>query len=72
MPNYLFAQLDGIDAVDCPCGLSRRAFTDDSDQTASVHLVDISEDARPHYGVELFAHVAFRPRVLQGREEKLH
>ena len=29
--------------------MSRRAFTDDSDQTASLHVVEISADARTHY-----------------------
>lgn len=49
MTRYQIAQLDRIDAVTCPCGQTRRAFTDDPDHIASVHLVDISYDARPHY-----------------------
>jgi mannose-6-phosphate isomerase-like protein (cupin superfamily) len=35
--------------VNCPCGESRRAFGDDSDQIASLHVIDISADARAHY-----------------------
>jgi mannose-6-phosphate isomerase-like protein (cupin superfamily) len=49
MPNYSIAQLNDMQAVECPCGYARRAFTTDSDRLASVHLVDISEDARPHF-----------------------
>jgi quercetin dioxygenase-like cupin family protein len=47
--NFQIIQLDDIPTQDCPCGLTRRASLDDPDQTASVHLVDISADARPHY-----------------------
>ena len=49
MPNYSIAQLNDLDAIECPCGFARRAFIEDSDRTASIHLVEISEDARPHY-----------------------
>jgi mannose-6-phosphate isomerase-like protein (cupin superfamily) len=38
-----------LPAVECPCGESRRAFLDDSDGVASLHIVDISTDARTHY-----------------------
>ena len=44
------AQLDEVPAVPCPCGQARRAFAGaDSANAASVHLVDISVDARTHY-----------------------
>ncbi|MHC4646371.1 MAG: cupin domain-containing protein [Planctomycetota bacterium] len=49
MANYVIAQLDGIDPVQCPCGQSRRAFLDAENSPASVHVVDIAEDARVHY-----------------------
>lgn len=49
MANYIVAQLDQISAVQCPCGLSRRAFVDDPDGTATMHMTDISQDARVHY-----------------------
>lgn len=48
-PNYSVAHLDQIPAVPCPCGMSRRAFADDADQVASLHVVDISVDAKTHY-----------------------
>lgn len=47
--RYSIARISQIDPVPCPCGQTRRAFTDDSDQTASLHVVDISVDARTHY-----------------------
>jgi len=51
--NYRISQLDEVPPVPCPCGQARRAFATDpreSDRAAaSVHLVDISVDARPHY-----------------------
>lgn len=45
--KYDLAQLDDLDAVACPCGQSRRAFFKE-DGIASVHLVDICEEAKPH------------------------
>lgn len=33
----------------CPCGSTRRAFVDDPDQVASIHRVEIKEDADLHY-----------------------
>jgi mannose-6-phosphate isomerase-like protein (cupin superfamily) len=47
--NYLIAQLDTVPAVDCPCGQSRRGFAIPENQVATIHLVDISVDARTHY-----------------------
>ena len=38
-----------LPAVECPCGESRRAFLDEADGVASLHIVDISNDARAHY-----------------------
>jgi mannose-6-phosphate isomerase-like protein (cupin superfamily) len=49
MPNYLIAQLDALPPVKCPCGWARRAFAENSDNVASVHVVDIQEDSRTHY-----------------------
>lgn len=53
MANYIIAQLDEIDAVKCPCGFSRRAFVSPDNPVATVHLVDIMEDARLHYHQKL-------------------
>ena len=49
MSNYLIAQLDEIVPTKCPCGFARRAFADSPDTVASVHVVDIQEDAVAHY-----------------------
>ncbi len=38
-----------LPAVDCPCGQTRRAFVDDVDGVASLHITDISADAQTHY-----------------------
>jgi mannose-6-phosphate isomerase-like protein (cupin superfamily) len=37
----------------CPCGETRRAFVDDPDRVASLHIVDISTDAKSHYHKQL-------------------
>ena len=47
--NYQIAQLDDIPTIQCPCGFTRRAFTSDADQTATLHLLDVQMDARIHY-----------------------
>lgn len=47
--RYAVAQLDGIAPVACPCGLAQRAFADLKGAPASVHVVRISRDSRPHY-----------------------
>ncbi len=49
MSNYMIAQLDEIPAVKCPCGFSRRGFIADDNPVATMHIVDITEDARAHY-----------------------
>ena len=46
--RFSFAQLDEIDTTECPCGTASRAFGD-TDEVASVHLVNISKDAVSHY-----------------------
>jgi mannose-6-phosphate isomerase-like protein (cupin superfamily) len=49
MANYKIAQLDALPAKRCPCGFTRRAFTDLTDAAASLHLVDIEVDSRTHF-----------------------
>ena len=49
MANFSIAQLDELPQVKCPCGFSRRAFADNPTHVASLHVVDIQEDARSHY-----------------------
>ncbi len=49
MPAWSLARLPDLDATRCPCGWSRRAFVGVPGSPASIHLVEILEDARPHY-----------------------
>ena len=49
MANYRAVRFEEIDPVACPCGHARRAFTDDPDRVASLHVVEITEDSRTHY-----------------------
>jgi mannose-6-phosphate isomerase-like protein (cupin superfamily) len=47
--RYLVSQLDELPAQRCPCGWTRRAFAVKDNQVATIHLVDIQQDARTHY-----------------------
>ena len=49
----MIAQLDEIEPVECPCGFSRRAFVSPDNPVATIHMVDIAEDARAHYHKKL-------------------
>jgi mannose-6-phosphate isomerase-like protein (cupin superfamily) len=50
--RYAISQLDELPRTPCPCGTARRAFGDEPEGTATIHLVDIAEDARAHYHAE--------------------
>lgn len=45
----VIAELAALEGVACPCGTARRAFGGVAGAAASLHLVEIAEDARPHY-----------------------
>jgi mannose-6-phosphate isomerase-like protein (cupin superfamily) len=49
MANFIITQLTDVEPVPCPCGQTRRAFAASPGNVASVHLVEIHEDARTHY-----------------------
>jgi len=51
--RYELVRINEIDPVPCPCGQTRRAFTDDADQIASLHVVDIKQDSKTHYHKKL-------------------
>ena len=53
MENYMIARFDEIDAVKCPCGFSRRAFVDPENPKATMHVVDVQQDAQVHYHKKL-------------------
>jgi mannose-6-phosphate isomerase-like protein (cupin superfamily) len=48
-PRYQLLQLDQVAPTQCPCGSSQRAFVDDPDRVASLHLVETDGTARTHY-----------------------
>lgn len=52
-PRYRVVQLDAIPPVPCPCGQTRRAFVADDNPVATLHMVDIAVDSRPHYHKKL-------------------
>lgn len=47
--RYSVARLDEISAVPCYCGSARRAFTDPENTVATLHLVEVKQDANAHY-----------------------
>lgn len=47
--RYELADFSEIEGVTCPCGTARRAFADVADFPGTVHVTEISEDARLHY-----------------------
>jgi mannose-6-phosphate isomerase-like protein (cupin superfamily) len=50
MPNrYQITRPADLPPIACPCGETRRAFLDDPDRVASLHIVEISADSRAHY-----------------------
>ncbi|MBD5781233.1 cupin domain-containing protein [Pelagicoccus sp. NFK12] len=53
MNKFEISQLDEIPSVPCPCGQSRRAFATPDNPVATLHLVDISKDAKTHYHKKL-------------------
>jgi len=53
MANYMIAQFDDIEPVKCPCGFSRRAFVNPDNPVATMHIVDIVQDAKVHYHKKL-------------------
>ena len=51
--NYSVIHLNEVPPQKCPCGYTRRAFTTPDNPVATIHLVDIQEDARTHYHKKL-------------------
>lgn len=47
--NFQIARLPEIAPTPCPCGQSRRAFMNDENAVASMHLVEIKQDSELHY-----------------------
>ncbi len=47
--GYEIADFADIQGVTCPCGTARRAFAEVEDFPGTVHVTEISVDARLHY-----------------------
>lgn len=47
--RFKIVQTRSLPATPCPCGSAQRAFTDQPEQTASLHVVTISDEAKTHY-----------------------
>lgn len=48
-PRYQIADFSTIDGVPCPCGTARRAFAGVSEFPGTLHVTEISENAKKHY-----------------------
>lgn len=49
LPSFEIADFNELPPVRCPCGIARRAFGDVLDFPATVHVTEISSDAKLHY-----------------------
>jgi mannose-6-phosphate isomerase-like protein (cupin superfamily) len=47
--DYEIVDFSQIPGVACPCGTARRAFADVADFPGTVHVTEISSNARLHY-----------------------
>lgn len=47
--NFQIAKLSEIEPTPCPCGQARRAFMNEHNEVASMHLVEIKQDSETHY-----------------------
>lgn len=47
--QYVIVEFSEIEPVACPCGTSRRALASETNRTCTLHMVEISKHARPHY-----------------------
>ena len=45
----MIAHFDEIDVQSCPCGYAQRAFVSPDNPTATLHIVEITEEADLHY-----------------------
>ena len=71
--KYLVADMKNITPMPCPCGRARRAFIEPGNDTASFHIVDISENSRPHYHKKMteIYHVLEGKGILELDDERL-
>lgn len=53
MPQYHVADFTQINGVPCPCGTAKRAFAEVPKAPGTVHITEISVDAKTHYHKKL-------------------
>jgi len=46
---FIMDNVYDLHAIKCPCGFSRRGLQRPENDVATLHVVEISEDAREHY-----------------------
>lgn len=49
MKRYHHVELGDLPPIDCCCGTTRRAFTDQPDAPASAHYLEVKEEPTSHY-----------------------
>ena len=49
MKNYNISHFADVAPTKCPCGTTKWAFADIPGSPASIHIVEISKDAKVHY-----------------------
>lgn len=47
--RWKLADFSSIEPVACPCGMARRAFSDVPEFPGTLHITEISENAKLHY-----------------------
>jgi len=47
--GYEIVDFASLKEIPCPCGTARRAFVDAADFPATIHVTEISVEARTHY-----------------------
>lgn len=52
-PGYELVDFTDLPKVPCPCGQARRAFAEVEDFPATIHVTEISANARLHYHKQL-------------------
>ena len=47
--RYTLTHMADVEATPCPCGSAKRAFVDEPDGIASLHVTQIKSDSKVHY-----------------------
>lgn len=53
LPGFEVVDFARIEPVDCPCGKARRAFAEVDDFPGTIHVTEISVDAKLHFHKKL-------------------